>query len=73
MGATTYLVPPPAIVMGWLFLGETPTLLAFAGGALSSRACPSRAGADYGSVASSHSRRSRMNPGSMLCAMGDSR
>jgi drug/metabolite transporter (DMT)-like permease len=34
MGATTYLVPPLAILMGWLFLGETPPLLAFAGGAL---------------------------------------
>jgi drug/metabolite transporter (DMT)-like permease len=34
MGATTYLVPPLAILMGWLFLGEAPPLLAFAGGAL---------------------------------------
>ena len=34
MGATTYLVPPLAILMGWLFLGESPPLLAFAGGAL---------------------------------------
>ncbi|MEA2404267.1 MAG: hypothetical protein QOE08_914 [Thermoleophilaceae bacterium] len=34
MGATTYLVPPLAILMGWLFLNETPPLLAFAGGAL---------------------------------------
>jgi drug/metabolite transporter (DMT)-like permease len=34
MGATTYLVPPLAVVMGWLFLGETPPGLALAGGAL---------------------------------------
>jgi len=34
MGATTYLVPPLAVVMGWLFLGETPPALALAGGAL---------------------------------------
>ena len=24
LGVTTYLVPPITIVMGWLFLGETP-------------------------------------------------
>ncbi|ADB35913.1 protein of unknown function DUF6 transmembrane [Kribbella flavida DSM 17836] len=34
MGATTYLVPPLAIVLGWLLLGETPATLAYAGGAL---------------------------------------
>jgi drug/metabolite transporter (DMT)-like permease len=34
MGATTYLVPPLAIGMAWLFLGESPPGLAFAGGAL---------------------------------------
>jgi drug/metabolite transporter (DMT)-like permease len=34
MGATTYLVPPLAVVMGWLALGETPPTLALAGGAL---------------------------------------
>jgi drug/metabolite transporter (DMT)-like permease len=34
MGATTYLVPPLTILMGWLALGETPVALAFAGGAL---------------------------------------
>jgi drug/metabolite transporter (DMT)-like permease len=34
MGATTYLVPPIAIVLGWLLLGEVPPGLAFAGGAL---------------------------------------
>jgi drug/metabolite transporter (DMT)-like permease len=34
MGATTYLVPPLAILMGWALLGETPPVLAVAGGAL---------------------------------------
>ncbi len=34
MGATTYLVPPLAILMGWALLGETPEALALAGGAL---------------------------------------
>lgn len=34
MGATTYLVPPIAIVLGWLLLGEVPPGLALAGGAL---------------------------------------
>ena len=33
MGATTYLVPPLAILMAWLILSETPPLLAIAGGA----------------------------------------
>jgi drug/metabolite transporter (DMT)-like permease len=34
MGATTYLVPPIAVVMGWAVLGEAPPALALAGGAL---------------------------------------
>jgi drug/metabolite transporter (DMT)-like permease len=34
MGATTYLVPPVAILLAWLLLGETPAALAFVGGAL---------------------------------------
>jgi drug/metabolite transporter (DMT)-like permease len=34
MGATLYLVPPLAVVMGWIVLGETPPALALAGGAL---------------------------------------
>jgi drug/metabolite transporter (DMT)-like permease len=34
MGATTYLVPPLAIVLGWALLGETPPALALGGGAL---------------------------------------
>jgi len=48
MGATTYLVPPIAVGLGWLLLGETPVGLAFAGGALClvgvylSRRAPSR-------------------------------
>lgn len=31
---TTYLVPPVAVLLGWVLLGETPALLAYAGGAL---------------------------------------
>lgn len=34
MGATTYLVPPIAILLGWLLLSESPPALALAGGAL---------------------------------------
>ncbi|NEA36461.1 DMT family transporter [Streptomyces sp. SID13031] len=34
LGATTYLVPPLAIFLGWLLLDESPAGLAFAGGAL---------------------------------------
>jgi drug/metabolite transporter (DMT)-like permease len=34
MGATTYLVPPIAILIGWAMLGESPEALAFLGGAL---------------------------------------
>lgn len=36
MGATTYLVPPIAVLLGWALLGEAPPALALAGGAL----CP---------------------------------
>jgi drug/metabolite transporter (DMT)-like permease len=34
MGATTYLVPPLAVLLGWLLLGEAPPALALAGGVL---------------------------------------
>jgi drug/metabolite transporter (DMT)-like permease len=34
MGATTYLVPPISVLLGWLLLSETPPGLALAGGAL---------------------------------------
>jgi len=34
MGSTTYLVPPIAILLGWLLLAETPPLLAIPGGLL---------------------------------------
>jgi drug/metabolite transporter (DMT)-like permease len=34
LAATTYLVPPVAILIGWLWLGETPARLAYLGGAL---------------------------------------
>lgn len=34
LGATTYLVPPLAVVMGWLLLGDTPPALALVGGLL---------------------------------------
>ena len=33
LGATTYLVPPISILLGWLWLGESPAGLAFVGGA----------------------------------------
>lgn len=34
LGVTTYLVPPLTIVMGLVFLGETPPSIAYVGGAL---------------------------------------
>lgn len=34
MGATTYLVPPLTVLMGWAVLGEIPPALALLGGAL---------------------------------------
>jgi drug/metabolite transporter (DMT)-like permease len=34
LGATTYLVPPISVLLGWLWLGETPASLAYLGGAL---------------------------------------
>jgi drug/metabolite transporter (DMT)-like permease len=34
LGATTYLVPPITVLMGWLFLSETPPGLAYVGGLL---------------------------------------
>lgn len=34
LGATTYLVPPIAVLLGWLVLDEVPPLLALLGGAL---------------------------------------
>jgi drug/metabolite transporter (DMT)-like permease len=34
LGITTYLVPPLTILMGWVFLGETPPAMAYVGGAL---------------------------------------
>jgi drug/metabolite transporter (DMT)-like permease len=34
LGATTYLVPPVAILLSWALLGETPVALALVGGAL---------------------------------------
>jgi drug/metabolite transporter (DMT)-like permease len=34
MGATTYLVPPISVLLGWLLLSETPPAVALAGGAL---------------------------------------
>ena len=34
LGTTTYLVPPVAVVLGWLLLGETPALLALLGGGI---------------------------------------
>ena len=34
MGATTYLAPPVAVLLGWAILGETPPALALLGGTL---------------------------------------
>ena len=34
LAATTYLVPPLSILIGWLWLGESPAALAYVGGAL---------------------------------------
>jgi len=34
LAATTYLVPPVSVLLGWLWLGESPAGLAFLGGAL---------------------------------------
>ena len=34
MGSTTYLLPPLALVFGWMFLGEVPPVLVLPGGAL---------------------------------------
>lgn len=34
LAATTYLVPPLSILLGWAILGESPPALAYAGGAL---------------------------------------
>jgi drug/metabolite transporter (DMT)-like permease len=34
MGATTYLVPPLAVLLGWVILGESPPVLALLGGVL---------------------------------------
>ncbi|MGO9820808.1 MAG: DMT family transporter [Solirubrobacteraceae bacterium] len=34
MGSTTYLVPPLALLLGWVILGEVPPLLALPGGIL---------------------------------------
>jgi drug/metabolite transporter (DMT)-like permease len=34
LGATTYLVPPISVLLGWAWLGESPAALAYLGGAL---------------------------------------
>jgi drug/metabolite transporter (DMT)-like permease len=34
LAATTYLVPPISLLLGWLWLGESPASLAYLGGAL---------------------------------------
>ena len=35
LGSTSYLVPPFAVLLGWLLLGEVPALLALGGGVVS--------------------------------------
>ena len=34
LGSTTYLVPPIAVLLGWIMLGEVPPLVALPGGIL---------------------------------------
>jgi drug/metabolite transporter (DMT)-like permease len=34
LGASTYVVPPIAVLLGWALLGEAPAVLAYAGGVL---------------------------------------
>jgi drug/metabolite transporter (DMT)-like permease len=34
LGSTTYLVPPIAVLLGWIILGEVPPLVALPGGIL---------------------------------------
>ena len=34
LAATTYLVPPISVLLGWAWLGESPASLAYLGGAL---------------------------------------
>jgi drug/metabolite transporter (DMT)-like permease len=34
LAATTYLVPPVSVLLGWAWLNETPASLAYLGGAL---------------------------------------
>lgn len=34
LGSTTYIVPPLAILMGWVLLGETPVFWAYVGGVI---------------------------------------
>ncbi len=34
LGSTTYLVPPIAVLLGWVMLGEVPPLVALPGGIL---------------------------------------
>jgi drug/metabolite transporter (DMT)-like permease len=59
LGITTYLVPPLTILMGWLFLGEVPPTMAYAGGALAlvgvavARRKPHASGAEPGRTAMS--------------------
>ena len=47
MGATTYLVPPLATLMGWAYFGETPPTLAIAGGALCLSVALARRGVEH--------------------------
>jgi drug/metabolite transporter (DMT)-like permease len=61
LAATTYLVPPVSILLGWLWLGESPAALAYVGGAMCIAGVAvtrrtSGAGRSAGAVAGSGSR-----------------
>ena len=72
LSVTTYVVPPVAIALGWLFLGEVPLPLAVVGGAVSlvgvaisrRRGHPGRSWPAADAVLSRHRAPSRTSAGS---------